>query len=209
MARWTIKELENIGDIDFAISILNERKVKLNPLSPLCSKLSSAAVTLEKLRDEKGVKPEIDRFAGANPVCSSKPEHSMRDNMLAGGYVLVSTYATLSDEEAKALRDTDETPTAVIAVRKDFLEEWIKPEYVSLEDFFGDYTYDTIEGLMGEAILHGAFAFEYRDGLDDPFIFGYGLDENAMLAYTDFLSGKLQENGLEEASKYLDCLLSL
>lgn len=194
MERWTIKDLNNISDIGFAIRILNERRTKLNPFSPLASKLSNAVATLEKLRNEKGMDAE-------------KPD--LRDNTLAGGYILVSTYATLSDEEAKALRDTDETPTAVIAVKKDFLEEWIKPEYASLEEFFGDYTYDTIDGLMGEAILHGAFAFEYRDGLDDPFIFGYGLDENAMLAYTDFLSGKLQENGLEEASKYLDCLLSI
>jgi hypothetical protein len=198
MERWTIKDLNNISDLGFAIRILNERKRGLNPYSPLGSKITQAVLSLEELRAE-----EMRRDT------QNASENVMRDNMLAGGYVLVSTYATLSDEEAKALRDDDETPTAVIAIKKDFLEEWIKPEYASLEDFFGDYTYDTIEGLMGEAILHGAFAFEYRDGLDDPFIFGYGLDENAMLAYTDFLSGKLQENGLEEASKYLDCLLSI
>ena len=197
MERWTIKDLNNISDIGFAIRILNERRTKLNPFSPLASKLSNAVATLEKLRNEKGMDAE-------------KPD--LRNNTLAGGYILVSTYATLSDEEAKALRDTDETPTAVIAVKKDFLEEWIKPEYASLEEFFGDYTYDTIDGLMGlmsAAILHNAFAFEYRDGLDDPFIFGGSLDEDAVLAYTDFLSGKLQENGHEEASKYLDCLFSL
>lgn len=273
MERWTIKDLNSISDIDFAINILNERGIKLNPFSPLGSKLSNAVATLEKLRDEKGMsagKPEmsvrrkaildfikfeaetsvvwpwamsatemchkegflsavekaapfdeggscetddlyavIDTLAGVNPACSNPPELDLRDNTLAGGYILVSTYATLSDEEAKALRDTDETPTAVIAVKKDFLEEWIKPEYTSLEEFFGDYTYDAIEGLMGAAILHNAFAFEYRDGLDDPLIFGGGLDGDAVLAYTDFLSGKLQENGHEEASKYLDCLFSL
>ena len=38
MERWTIKDLNNISDIGFAIRILNERRTKLNPFSPLASK---------------------------------------------------------------------------------------------------------------------------------------------------------------------------
>ena len=62
MDRWTVKKLNNTGDIDFAIAILNERKIKLNPFSPLGSKISSAVTTLEKLKNEQGTdakKPEI------------------------------------------------------------------------------------------------------------------------------------------------------
>lgn len=196
MDRWTAKKLNNTGDIDFAIGILNERKIKLNPFSPLGSKISSAVTTLEKLKGEKGAD-------------DGKSNLNLRDNMLAGGYILLSTYATLTDEEAQVLRDTDETPTAVIAVKKDWLEAWIKPEYATLEEFLNDYTFDTIANLSAEAELEGELAFEYRDGLDDPFLFPKGCSGDAMLAFADFLSGKLQENGHEEASKYLDCLLSL
>ena len=269
MDRWTVKKLNNTGDIDFAIGILNERKIKLNPFSPLGSKISSAVTTLEKLKNEQGTgakKPEIsvrrrvildfikfeaetavvwpwampaekmlqdeaflstleeavtfdesgscdteglygviDRLSGVNPVLWDNPEGKRQDNTLAGGYILLSTYATLPDEEAKALRDTDETPTAVIAVKKDWLEAWIKPEYATLEEFLDDYTFDTIANLSAEAELEGELAFEYRDGLDDPFLFPKGCSGDAMLAFVDFLSGKLQENGHEEASKYLDC----
>ncbi len=48
---WTIKRLNNTSDIDFAISILNERRNKLtNPYAPLSSKIARAIATLERLR---------------------------------------------------------------------------------------------------------------------------------------------------------------
>lgn len=51
MQTWTIKELDNISDIDFAIRILRERHNKLtNVYSPLSKKLAEAMNTLEKLR---------------------------------------------------------------------------------------------------------------------------------------------------------------
>lgn len=191
MERWTIKDLNSTSDLDFAIRILSERRKPLNPYSPLGSKLSQSILFLEKLRDAQNKE--------------NKGKNVERGNTLAGGYILLSTYATLTDEEAKALRDTDETPTAVIAVKKDWLEAWIKPEYATLEEFLDDYTFDTIANLSAEAELEGELAFEYRDGLDDPFLFPNGCSGDAMLAFVDFLSGKLQENGHEEASKYLDC----
>ena len=197
MRRWTIKELDETDDLLFAISILNERHSSLKNLySPLSQKLTRAVNTLAELR--RNILRE-----------SSKTPASSRDNRLAGGYILLSTYATLTDDEAKALRDTDEMPTAVIAIKEAYLREWIKPEYSSLEEFLDDYTFDTIASLSAEAELHGVLAFEYREGLDDPFVFGSSFGKDAVLAYTDFLSGKLQENGHEAASKYLDCLLSI
>jgi hypothetical protein len=195
MKRWSAYELKKMDDVLFAIRVLNERKNNLpNPYTPLSQKLSQTVKTLENVRNN---------MQGAEPN-----EVTTRDNRLAGGYILLSTYATLTDEEAMALRDTDETPEAVIAIKEQFLEEWIKPEYSSLDEFLGEYTFDTIAGLSAEAELHGVLAFEYREDLDDPFLFPATCPGDAMLAFADFLSGKLQENCYTEASKYLDCLFS-
>lgn len=54
MARWTIKELENISDIDFAIAILNERKAGLNHYAPLANKINKVIGTLTQIKNEKG-----------------------------------------------------------------------------------------------------------------------------------------------------------
>lgn len=53
MDRWTKKELETIDDIDFAICILDERRRGVVPYSPLGQKLSKAAHTLSKLKEDK------------------------------------------------------------------------------------------------------------------------------------------------------------
>lgn len=54
MKRWTTKELENTGDLTFAICILNERRNSLaNPYSPLAQKLSKAVRTLEDIQAEQ------------------------------------------------------------------------------------------------------------------------------------------------------------
>ena len=51
MNRWTIKELENIEDITFAMCILSERREMLNQEAPLAKKLRSAYHTLDKVRE--------------------------------------------------------------------------------------------------------------------------------------------------------------
>lgn len=49
--RWTIKKLDSINEVDFAIAILNERKNKLsNSYSPLSQKINK---TINKLEDLK------------------------------------------------------------------------------------------------------------------------------------------------------------
>lgn len=53
MDRWTIEELEKIDDIEFAVAILNERRNRLNPYSPLSTKLRESANTLTMIRAEK------------------------------------------------------------------------------------------------------------------------------------------------------------
>lgn len=58
MNRWTIQQLESIDDVDFAIQILYERKMALNPYSPLAKKLDEAAHTLQEIRNERQSKPQ-------------------------------------------------------------------------------------------------------------------------------------------------------
>ena len=186
-----------VKTVGLRAQVLMREKNKCSKLyGPLPSKLNQAVGTLVDIKHKATQVGEGNRGDGH------------QDNDLAGGYILISTYATLTDEEARALRDTDETPTAVIAVKKDWLEDWIKPEYATLEEFLDDYTFDTIATLSAEAELNGALAFEYRDGLDDPFLFPASCAGDAMLAFADFLSGKLQEAGHSESSKFLDCLFS-
>nr|DAL85249.1 MAG TPA: hypothetical protein [Caudoviricetes sp.] len=50
MSRWTIEQLKKIDDLEFAVSILNERRNELtNIYSPLSEKLARAARVLEGL----------------------------------------------------------------------------------------------------------------------------------------------------------------
>ena len=49
MDRWTIKELENLTDLEFAAAILMERRMKVTPYSPLGQKLDHARNTLLEL----------------------------------------------------------------------------------------------------------------------------------------------------------------
>ena len=54
MDRWTIKQLNEISDIDFAIAVLSERKNKQNnPYTPLSRKLDSTIAFLQSIKEEK------------------------------------------------------------------------------------------------------------------------------------------------------------
>lgn len=56
MDRWTMDELERTDDLTFAISILDERRSRLNRYSPLSLKIQAAQSTLRRIKDEQ------DRF---------------------------------------------------------------------------------------------------------------------------------------------------
>lgn len=163
--------------------------------------------------------PSISRFASPEEIAdyiadilesiseedTSTSDH--RDGYLAGGYVLLHTRAILDDEEAEALKGPDETPLAQIAVKRDWLERWLADsEYNSIDAFLNAYTAEDIGELRTQAVFEGAVAFIYGEEADDLFKFPAKCDTNAMLAFADFLSGRLQENGYEDASKYLDAL---
>lgn len=143
----------------------------------------------------------------------TKNENGKDTSRLAGGYIWLVTYATLNDEEAKAENGGDDVPTAAIAVKETFLREFIKEDYGDADDavdrFLAEYTYDDLMDAAPMAILEGALAFEHRSGYDGTFLFPCPLDKDAVMAYTDYLSGLLAENGFGEASKYLDATVSL
>lgn len=110
------------------------------------------------------------------------------ENILSGGYILASTYADLSDEEYQALKDSDETPEASVAVKLNFLTKYIKEDFGTLDRFFNEYTYDTVESLFYEAGAAGAAAFEYRYEFPDAsFLFPLCCSGESMLAFADFL----------------------
>jgi hypothetical protein len=53
MDRWTMQQLKDTDDLTFAIAILNERRNKLNPYSPLAEKLKATVRTIEKIKESK------------------------------------------------------------------------------------------------------------------------------------------------------------
>ena len=48
---WTMKQLDEISEIDFAIAVLNERRRKLNPYAPLSKKIAKTIAKLESLKE--------------------------------------------------------------------------------------------------------------------------------------------------------------
>lgn len=53
MDRWTIEELKNLNSYDFAKAILNERRRKVTPYSPLGVKLAEAALEIGAIGDRE------------------------------------------------------------------------------------------------------------------------------------------------------------
>lgn len=136
------------------------------------------------------------------------PNNMTDESFLAGGYILLPTYAVLSDEEYEETKDWDETPIEYVAIQTDYLLNRLKAMgYLDLTDFLCNYTYDDVDGFIDDAAKHNAVAFEYRPALDEKFRFPKTCKGDAMYALLDFVSGHLQENGFESASKYLDCWL--
>ncbi len=69
MDRWTIKQLKEMNDVQFAMAILNERRAKVNAYSPLGQKLDKARHTLSLLNPEKIVPKTCLRDKRGVPRC--------------------------------------------------------------------------------------------------------------------------------------------
>lgn len=115
------------------------------------------------------------------------------ENVLNGGFILVSSYADMTDEESRALKDNDEWPECLLAIKISYLRDYIKDDFDSLEQFFSEYTFDATDRLFYGAIDSNAAAFEYRpDFPDKPFLLPDSCGGEAILAFADFMSRKME-----------------
>lgn len=136
------------------------------------------------------------------------------DNALAGGYILLPTYAVLKDNDEAMLKETDETPVMYFAIQKGSFLRYLRVENendaeAAMAHWLGEFTYDESQILYEFGLSEGAVAFSWCEYLDAPFHAINIADQNAIAATVDLLSGKLQENGYTEASKYLDVMFNL
>lgn len=143
--------------------------------------------------------------------CTGMPH---MDNNLAGGYILIPTYAVLDDKDAAVLKDDDETPVMYFAIQRDAILRYLHDESgddagSTVDHWLNEFDYDESQALYGFGLLEGAVAFSWCEYLDDPFHVINITDQNAIAAAVDLLSGKLQENGYTEASKFLDAMFNL
>ena len=125
-------------------------------------------------------------------------------------YILLTTFAELTPEEAEFANRSGESPLAVVSVAREYLERWILcSDFRSLDEFLSTFTYDIVEVLAADAERAGFLAFYYRPNLDQHFKFPEFCRGDALEAFADFLSSLLNDNGYIDASKYLDALMEL
>jgi len=139
----------------------------------------------------------ITEILASLPSEKTAKKEGPNEECLAGDYILLMTHTTLTDKKA-AGKNSDNAPLTYIAVKRDWFEQWGMT-----------YTARDTDTMRTQAELDGALAFVYCADYDDSFQFPTKCEGNAMLAFADFLSGRLQENGHEDASKYIDALLEL
>ena len=59
MKRWTMAQLAEIDDLDFAICIMNERRAKLDMYSPLAQKLAKVENTIREIKTVRDMAMEV------------------------------------------------------------------------------------------------------------------------------------------------------
>lgn len=132
----------------------------------------------------------------------------------AGRYLLLTTYAELSQKELEMTKEWDETPLETLAVDETFLSGYVERKgYLSLGCFLNSYTYDGLEGLAGEAESKGAFAFSYRPALENKYRFPQTATADMLQALVEFMEDesiydrivKLLPQSKEAGIKYFAC----
>ena len=98
MKRWTMKELEDTSDLEFAACILNERAAHLNPYTPLAQKLERVKSLLQRM--------------SIYLLTSGKPETQTADKALGvlrrDGYLLAATMIeNMIADRIKSWREND------------------------------------------------------------------------------------------------------
>ena len=118
-------------------------------------------------------------------------------------YILLSTFATLTQEELELTKDWEETPLAVVAIAQEYIERWVLcSDYKSLDDFLNTSTYDVVEILAAEAERAGFLAFTYRPSLEPNFKFPEFCRGGALAAFADYLyPGEIPEGAQANSEK--------
>lgn len=109
---------------------------------------------------------------------------------LTNDFILLTTYAKYECEaEYELYKYNDEAPTAVLAIREDFLNYFVEneTEYHSLDEFFSNYTYDDVVDLQDKAERANALAFAFRYDMDPQYQFPEQIDREMAEALVDFM----------------------
>jgi len=132
------------------------------------------------------------------------PNFPHSDNNLIGGYILLPAY-----DAAATMDESDEAPVSYYAIKKTDINQFVGGDDIAVEHWLSEFTYDDSTELLGFGLLSGGVIFEYHPNADNEFDKVNITSKEAMCAFIDFVSGKLQEAGETEASKYLDAMFSL
>ena len=90
-----------------------------------------------------------------------------------------------------------------------FLREGVN--HCSLQEFLNEYTSEETTALLGYVLVHNEFALVYSGDEDEKFkVYGTPRDmNNFVLLCAEVFSGLLNENGFDDASRWMDALMDL
>lgn len=128
------------------------------------------------------------------------------DNEEEGVLKEISRAVTL--QRTRFLENSDDVEEESIVLDGKWLEDNLATNDIALDDFLKTYTSDSVDGILGEAIMEGGLLFIYRPNSDEPF---ECMDDMKWKfhAFADTISQVLNDNHFEDASKYLDAFLNL
>jgi len=97
-----------------------------------------------------------------------------------------------------------------IAVSKKWLADYISDDddTQDIQSFMENYTTEDTDQIVGQAILDNTIAFTLCEDRN-PKIELYGDKNKSAEVVIDYISQVLQDNGYENASKYIDAMFEL
>ena len=97
-----------------------------------------------------------------------------------------------------------------IAVSKKWLADYISDDddAQDIQSFMENYTTEDTDQIVGQAILDNTIAFTFCEDRN-PKIELYGDKNESAEVVVDYISQVLQDNGYENASKYIDAMFEL
>ena len=157
--------------------------------------------------------PETEQSLPEAEQAVPETKQNLHDSMeLSGGYVLLPVSAELTDDDYNALDDEDDIPVMYAAVSRDSLKRYLGESTTDEELdhwLYDESTREDTDNAYGFALLDDSVAFTWDELRDEPFEVVGITSYQAMQAAMDFISGKMQEQGYSDASKWLDCLFDL